>query len=86
MDKISKLRVGQVVSDKMQKTVVVAIRRRVTDRLYGKIVSREERIKVHDEKDQCHTGDVVTIAETRPISKQKRWRVVSIVNTQKARQ
>lgn len=86
MVKRSRLRVGQVVSDKMQKTVVVAIRRRVTHPLYGKIVSREERVKAHDDKDQCRTGDTVAIAETRPLSKEKRWKVVSVINTRKAQQ
>ena len=74
-----KLRVGQVVSDKMQKTVVVAIERRVAHPVYGKVVTRTTRLKAHDEENSAKTGDTVRIMETRPLSKDKRWRVVEIV-------
>ncbi len=71
-----KTRVGVVVSNKMQKTVVVKVERRVADRQYGKIVKRAERYKAHDEENACKIGDRVRIVETRPLSKDKRWRVV----------
>ena len=74
-----KVRTGTVVSDKMQKTVVVAIERRVPHPVYGKMVTRTTRVKAHDEENTAKTGDTVRIAETRPLSKDKRWRVVEIV-------
>jgi small subunit ribosomal protein S17 len=74
-----KLRTGTVVSDKMQKTVVVAINRRVPHPVYGKMVTRTKRVKAHDEENSAKTGDIVRIMETRPLSKDKRWRVVEIV-------
>ena len=74
-----KTRVGIVVSDKMQKTVVVAIDRRVPHPVYGKMVTRTKRLKAHDEENSAKTGDTVRIMETRPLSKDKRWRVVEIV-------
>ena len=74
-----KTRTGLVVSDKMQKTVVVAIERRVQHPVYGKMVTRTRRVKAHDEENTAKTGDTVRIAETRPLSKDKRWRVVEIV-------
>jgi len=74
-----KTRVGTVVSDKMQKTVVVAIERRYPHPLYGKMVTRTKRLKAHDEDGSAKAGDTVRIMETRPLSKQKRWRVVEIV-------
>ncbi len=74
-----KTRTGRVVSDKMQKTVVVAIERRVPHPVYGKMVTRTRRVKAHDEENTAKTGDTVRIAETRPLSKDKRWRVVEIV-------
>ena len=74
-----KTRVGLVVSDKMQKTVVVAIDRRVPHPIYGKMVTRTTRLKAHDEENSAKTGDTVRIMETRPLSKDKRWRVVEIV-------
>lgn len=74
-----KTRTGLVVSDKMQKTVVVAIERRVAHPVYGKMVTRTKRVKAHDEENTAKTGDTVRIAETRPLSKDKRWRVVEIV-------
>jgi small subunit ribosomal protein S17 len=74
-----KARVGVVVSDKMQKTVVVAIERRVAHPVYGKMVTRTTRLKAHDEENSAKTGDTVRIMETRPLSKDKRWRVVEIL-------
>ena len=71
-----KTRVGVVVSNKMTKTVVVKVERRVADSKYGKIVTRAEKYKAHDEDQACHIGDKVRIVETRPLSKDKRWRVV----------
>ena len=74
-----KIRVGVVVSDKMQKTVVVKIDRRVPHPTYGKMVTRTKNVKAHDEENTAKTGDTVRIMETRPLSKDKRWRVVEIV-------
>jgi small subunit ribosomal protein S17 len=74
-----KTRVGLVVSDKMQKTVVVAIDRRVPHPVYGKMVTRTTRLKAHDEENSAKAGDTVRIMETRPLSKDKRWRVVEIL-------
>jgi small subunit ribosomal protein S17 len=74
-----KTRVGLVVSDKMQKTVVVQIERRVPHPVYGKMVTRTKRLKAHDEERIAKTGDTVRIMETRPLSKDKRWRVIEIV-------
>ena len=78
-----KTRVGVVVSDKMDKTAVVAIKTKVRDPLYGKMVNRTRNFKVHDEENQCGVGDTVKIMETRPISKDKRWRLVEIVEKAK---
>src|SRR5438105_1832435 len=75
-----KTRTGVVVSDKMQKTVVVQIQRRVPHPVYGKMVTRTKRVKAHDEANNAKTGDTVRIAETRPLSKDKRWRVVEIID------
>jgi small subunit ribosomal protein S17 len=74
-----KTRTGIVVSDKMEKTVVVSIERRVQHPVYGKMVRRTKRLKAHDENNDAKTGDTVRIMETRPMSKDKRWRVVEIV-------
>jgi small subunit ribosomal protein S17 len=74
-----KTRVGVVVSNKMQKTVVVKVERRVANRQYGKIVARAEKYKAHDEENACKIGDRVRIVETRPLSKDKRWRVVETI-------
>jgi small subunit ribosomal protein S17 len=75
-----KTRVGVVVSDKMDKTVVVSIERRVQHPVYGKMVRRTKRLKAHDERNDAKTGDTVRIMETRPLSKDKRWRLVEIVD------
>lgn len=80
---LRKNRVGVVVSDKMDKTVVVAIKERVKHPLYGKIVNRTKKFKAHDELNECGVGDRVLIAETRPLSKDKCWRVVKIVEKAK---
>lgn len=77
--KSRKARVGTVVSDKMDKTVVVEVVRQFPHRLYKKIIKRSKRFKAHDEENACGVGDVVRIMETRPMSKQKRWRVVTIL-------
>src|SRR5690348_1045752 len=74
-----KVRTGTVVSDKMQKTIVVAIERRVAHPVYGKMITRSKNIKAHDEENTAKAGDLVRIAETRPLSKDKRWRLVEIV-------
>ncbi|MEE1170088.1 MAG: 30S ribosomal protein S17 [Anaerovoracaceae bacterium] len=80
MDRNSrKIRQGYVVSDKMDKTVVVAIEESVRHSLYGKSVKRTKKFKAHDEANECNVGDLVRIMETRPLSKDKRWRVVKIV-------
>ena len=78
-----KARVGLVVSDKMQKTVVVAIERRMPHPVYGKMMTRTTHLKAHDEENQAKAGDTVRIMETRPMSKDKRWRVVEIVTRAK---
>jgi small subunit ribosomal protein S17 len=78
-----KLRVGTVVSDRMDKTIVVSIERLVKHALYGRYVRRRSKFKVHDEKNECHIGDTVRFMETRPISKDKRWRFVEIVERAK---
>lgn len=74
-----KTRVGTVVSDKMQKTVVVAVERRVSHSLYGKQITRTAKYHAHDEENAAREGDVVRIMETRPLSRTKRWRVVEIL-------
>jgi small subunit ribosomal protein S17 len=71
--------VGVVVSNKMTKTVVVRVERRVADRQYGKIVTKAEKYKAHDENQECKIGDRVRMVETRPMSKDKRWRVAEIL-------
>lgn len=78
-----KTRVGMVVSDKMDKTIVVAIADRVKHPLYKKIVKRTYKLKAHDEQNQCRIGDKVKVMETRPLSKDKRWRLVEIIEKAK---
>lgn len=78
-----KVRIGKVVSDKMQKTVVVAVERIVRHTLYNKSVKMTTRFKAHDENNDSHVGDTVKIMETRPLSKDKRWRVVEILERAK---
>ena len=78
-----KTRVGKVVSDKMDKTVVVIVEDRVAHKTYKKIIGRTYRLKAHDENNECGIGDIVRVTETRPLSKDKRWRVVEIVEKAK---
>jgi small subunit ribosomal protein S17 len=78
-----KMRVGKVVSDRMDKTIVVSIERLVKHETYGRYVRRRTKFKVHDEKNECHIGDVVRFMETRPLSKDKRWRFVEFVERAK---
>jgi len=77
-DKKARTLSGRVVSDKMDKTITVLVERRVAHPLYGKIVTRSSKIKAHDEENTCHVGDLVTISETRPLSKTKSWALVNI--------
>lgn len=77
--RLRKTRVGVVISDKMQKTIVVKVERIVKHKLYKKFVSRISKFKVHDEKNECKIGDKVKIMETRPLSKEKHWRLVEIL-------
>ena len=78
-----KVRVGRVVSDRMEKTIVVSIERLVKHPTYGRYVRRRAKFKVHDEKNECKVGDLVRFMETRPISKDKRWRFVAVVEKAK---
>ncbi|GKX68826.1 30S ribosomal protein S17 [Inconstantimicrobium mannanitabidum] len=80
---LRKKRIGKVVSDKMDKTIVVAVETKVRHPLYGKTVNRTTKFKAHDENNEAHIGDRVTIMETRPLSKDKRWRLVEIVEKAK---
>ncbi|KGF46389.1 30S ribosomal protein S17 [Veillonella montpellierensis DNF00314] len=80
---VRKVRVGKVVSNKMDKTVVVVVERKVPHALYNKPLVTNKRFKAHDEKNECQVGDTVKIVETRPLSKDKCWRVVEIIERQK---
>ena len=80
---LRKTKVGEVVSDKMDKTVVVAVQRLVRHSLYGRIIKQTTKIKVHDELNECRVGDKVKVMETRPLSKDKRWRLVNIIEKAK---
>ncbi|MBQ9976089.1 MAG: 30S ribosomal protein S17 [Clostridia bacterium] len=80
---LRKTRVGMVVSDKMDKTIVVAIEDNVKHSLYGKIVKKTVKFKAHDENNECRVGDKVKIMETRPLSKDKNWRLVEIIEKAK---
>ena len=80
---LRKTRVGKVVSDKMDKTIVVAIEDNVKHPLYKKIVKRTYKLKAHDENNECNIGDRVKVMETRPLSKDKRWRLVEIIERAK---
>ena len=80
---LRKTRIGKVVSDKMDKTITVAIEDHVKHPLYGKIVKKTVKFKAHDEKKECNIGDTVKIMETRPLSKDKRWRLVQIIEKAK---
>ena len=81
--KLRKSRIGRVVSDKMDKTIVVAVENRVKHPVIGKIVKRTYKLKAHDQENSCAIGDRVRVMETRPISKDKRWRLVSILEKAK---
>ncbi|NLI60189.1 MAG: 30S ribosomal protein S17 [Clostridiales bacterium] len=74
-----KVRIGTVVSNKMDKTIVVSIEQRTKHKLYGKTIKRTKKLKAHDETNQCQVGDRVKVMETRPLSKDKRWRLVEII-------
>ena len=76
---LRKVRTGKVVSNKMDKTIVVAVEDHVKHPLYGKIVKKTYKLKAHDEKNECNIGDTVKVVETRPLSKDKRWRLVEII-------
>ena len=80
---LSKERVGVVTSDKMEKSIVVAVERKVKHPKYGKFVKKTTKFVAHDETNDCHTGDIVKIMETRPLSKSKNWRLVEIVERAK---
>ena len=80
---LRKVRVGRVVSNKMDKTIVVAIENRVRHPLYKKIVDKTYKLKAHDENNECNIGDRVRVMETRPLSKDKRWRLVEIIEKAK---
>ena len=80
---LRKERVGTVVSDKMDKTIVVAIITRVKHGIYGKILNRTTKLKAHDENNECKVGDIVRVMETRPLSREKRWRLVEIIEKAK---
>ena len=80
---LRKTRVGVVVSDKMDKTIVVAVRDNVRHPLYNKIVKKTYKLKAHDENNECKIGDTVKVMETRPLSKDKRWRLVEIMESAK---
>ncbi len=81
--KLRKVRIGKVVSNKMDKTIVVALVDNVKHPLYGKIMKRTYKLKAHDENNECNIGDRVKVMETRPLSKDKRWRLVEIVEKAK---
>jgi len=80
---LRKTRTGIVVSNKMQKTIVVEVRTKTKHPLYGKIISRTKSLKAHDENDDCNIGDFVRVMETRPLSKSKRWRLLEIITKAK---
>ena len=80
---LRKTRVGKVVSDKMDKTIVVAVVDNVKHPLYGKIIKRTYKLKAHDEETTCKIGDRVRVMETRPLSKDKRWRLVEVIERAK---
>jgi len=80
---LRKIRIGKVVSDKMDKTIVVAVVDNVKHPLYGKIVKRTFKLKAHDENNECNIGDRVKVMETRPLSKDKRWRLMEIIEKAK---
>jgi small subunit ribosomal protein S17 len=80
---LRKERIGKVVSDKMQKTITVVVERKVKHPVYGKFMRTSRKFSVHDENNECGIGDTVRISETRPLSKQKRWRLVEVLEKAK---
>ncbi len=80
---LRKERIGIVVSDKMEKSIVVAVRRKMRHPIYGKFINKTTKFKAHDEENTCNSGDVVRIMETRPLSKSKNWRLVEIIERAK---
>ena len=80
---LRKVRVGKVVSDKMDKTIVVAVENRIRHPRYKKIIKKTYKLKAHDENNECGIGDTVRVMETRPLSKEKRWRLVSVLEKAK---
>ena len=80
---LRKVRTGKVISDKMDKTIVVAVENHVKHPLYGKIVKKTYKLKAHDENNECKIGDIVRVVETRPLSKDKRWRLTEIIERAK---
>ena len=81
--KLRKTRTGKVVSDKMDKTIVVSIQDNVRHPLYKKIIKRTSKLKAHDENNECRIGDTVRVMETRPLSKDKRWRLIKVIDKAK---
>ena len=81
VEKRTRMATGRVVSNKMDKTITVLIERRVKHPVYGKYITRSSKIHAHDESNQCGIGDTVTVAETRPISKSKTWKLLEVVET-----
>ncbi|MAZ00712.1 MAG: 30S ribosomal protein S17 [Flavobacteriales bacterium] len=79
MRNLRKVRIGVVVSDKMDKSIVVSVERKVKHKLYGKFVKTTKKIVAHDEKNECNIGDKVKVMETRPMSKQKNWRLINVM-------
>ena len=84
--KLRRTMIGKVVSNKMDKTIVVALETKVTHKLYGKVVKRTYKLKAHDEDNACQIGDKVKVMETRPLSKDKRWRLVEIMEKAKIKE
>jgi small subunit ribosomal protein S17 len=76
---LRKVRIGRVVSDKMDKSITIAVDRKVKHPLYGKFVQKTTKLMAHDEKNECGVGDTVKVMETRPLSKNKRWRLVEVI-------
>ena len=80
---IRKTRIGEVTSDKMNKSITVAVKRKIKHPVYGKYISKTTKLMAHDENNECHEGDTVKIMETRPLSHSKRWRLVEIIEKKK---
>ena len=80
---IRKTKIGEVISSKMDKSITVAVRRKIKHPVYGKYISKTSKLMAHDEKNECQAGDTVKIMETRPLSRKKRWRLVEIIEKKK---